>query len=81
MSKTKVQVHYSEYVKQGIYAIIVIGIALFGIKSCRKFQQKRAVIVELSSCASESAAYEQFTPKMRVPIFISPCIKCILESS
>jgi hypothetical protein len=60
MSKTKVQVHYSEYVKQGIYAIIVIGIALFGIKSCRKFQQKRTVIVELSSCASESAAYEQF---------------------
>jgi len=60
MSKTKVQVHYSEYLKQGVFAVIVIGIALFGIKSCRKFQQKRAVIIELSSCASESAAYEQF---------------------
>lgn len=60
MSKTKVQVHYSEYVKQGAFAVVVIGIALFGVKSCRKYQQKRAVIIELSSCASESAAYEQF---------------------
>lgn len=60
MSNTKVQVHYSEYVKQGIFIILVIGIALFGIKSCRKYQKKRDVIVELSSFASESAAFEQF---------------------
>ncbi|MCP5536093.1 MAG: hypothetical protein H7A51_07625 [Akkermansiaceae bacterium] len=54
------QVHYSEYIKQGLFIIVVIALALFGVKSCRKYQQKRAVIVELSSNASESAAYEQF---------------------
>lgn len=53
-------VHYSEYIKQGLFILCILGIALFGIKSCRKYQQKRAVIIELSSSASESAAYEQF---------------------
>lgn len=52
--------HYSEYIKQGVFIIIVLAIALFGIKSCRNFQKKKAVTVELSAHASESAAYEQF---------------------
>ena len=54
------QVHYSEYIKQGIFLILVLALALFGIKSCRKYQKKRDLIIELSSTASESAAYEQF---------------------
>ncbi|MBT8036198.1 MAG: hypothetical protein KJO21_01520 [Verrucomicrobiae bacterium] len=51
---------FSEYIKQGIIVAIVIGLALFGFKSYRKHQQKRQVIIELSSHASESAAFEQF---------------------
>ncbi|MBK1853499.1 hypothetical protein JO972_00855 [Verrucomicrobiaceae bacterium 5K15] len=58
MSNTHLPV--SEYIKQGIFIIAVIAIALFGIKSCRKFQKKRQIVVELSTHASESAAYEQF---------------------
>ena len=50
----------SEYIKQGIFLILIIAISLFGIKSCRKFQKKRQVVIELSNHAGESAAYEQF---------------------
>ena len=52
--------HYSEYIKQGVFVILILSISLFGIKKCRKYQKKRQVIIELSSHASESAAYEQF---------------------
>ena len=50
----------SEYIKQGFFIIIVAAIALFGIKTCRKYQKKRQVVIELNSHANESAAYEQF---------------------
>ena len=58
MSDTKLPV--TEYIKQGIFAIVILSVAVFGIKSCRKHQQKRAIIIELTSHASESSAYEQF---------------------
>ena len=50
----------SEYIKQGVFIIIIIAIALVGIKSCRKYQKKQDIVLELSSLAGESAAYEQF---------------------
>jgi len=50
----------SEYIKQGVFAVLIIAIALFGIKSCRTYQKKRQVVIELSNHAAESAAYEQF---------------------
>lgn len=49
-----------EYIKQGIVILLVITLSLFGIKSCRKYQKTRTVVIQLSSHASESAAYEQF---------------------
>lgn len=49
-----------EYIKQGLFIIIIVAIAIFGIKSCRKFQKKKAILIELTSHAGESAAYEQF---------------------
>ncbi|MBT8045113.1 MAG: hypothetical protein KJO79_09195 [Verrucomicrobiae bacterium] len=52
--------HYSEYIKQGIFIVLILAVSLFGIKSCRKYQNKRDVIIQLTSCASDSAAYEQF---------------------
>ncbi|BDS05842.1 hypothetical protein NT6N_08820 [Oceaniferula spumae] len=58
MSDTQLPV--SEYVKQGIFIIAIIAIAIFGIKTCRKFQKKKQIVIELTSHASESAAYEQF---------------------
>lgn len=58
MAKTELPV--SEYVKQGIFVLIILAIALFGIKSCRKYQKKRAIIIELTSHTSDSASYEQF---------------------
>ncbi len=57
---SKPEIIYSEYIKQGVFLAVIIGLCLFGIKSCRKHQQKRQVVVELSSHASESAAFEQF---------------------
>jgi len=54
------QTPISEYVKQGVFIIAIVAIALFGIKTCRKYQKKRQVVVELSTHSSESAAYEQF---------------------
>ena len=53
----------SEYVKQAVFIIIILAIAVFGIKSCRKYQNKRAIIVELTSHTSKSASYEQFYAK------------------
>lgn len=50
----------SEYVKQTIFIILIAAVALFGIKSCRKYQKKRDVVIELTSHASESSAYQQF---------------------
>ncbi len=50
----------SEYIKQGVLITITLALCLFGIKTCRKFQAERKIIIELSSHASESAAYEQF---------------------
>ncbi|NWK56875.1 hypothetical protein HW115_14725 [Verrucomicrobiaceae bacterium N1E253] len=50
----------SEYIKQGVLLVVVIAVALFGIKSCRKYQKQRQLVIELSNHASESAAYEQF---------------------
>jgi len=50
----------SEYIKQGVFAILIIAVALFGIKSCRTYQKKKQVVIELSNHAAESAAYEQF---------------------
>ncbi|MFK7910727.1 MAG: hypothetical protein AB8F34_08990 [Akkermansiaceae bacterium] len=61
MSETNLPV--SEYIKQGIFIVVIIAIALFGIKTCRKYQNKRDVIIELTSHASESSAYEQFYAK------------------
>jgi hypothetical protein len=50
----------SEYIKQGVILLLIASLALFGIKSCRKFQQKRQVMIELSDHMNASAAYEQF---------------------
>lgn len=50
----------SEYVKQGVFIIALLAICLFGVKTCRKYQKKKQVVIELTSNASESAAYEQF---------------------
>lgn len=50
----------SEYIKQGIFILVILGLALFGIKSCRKYQKKRDVVIELTSYTSDSSAYEQF---------------------
>ncbi len=54
------QLPISEYIKQGIFILIIISVALFGIKGCRKYQKKRAVIIQLTSQTSESSSYEQF---------------------
>ncbi len=61
MSDTQLPV--TEYIKQGIFLLIIISVALFGIKSCRKYQKKRSVIIELTSQISESSSYEQFYAK------------------
>ena len=58
MSNTNTPV--SEYIKQGVFLILIAALLLFGIKSCRTFQKKRHVVVELSSHINNSAAYEQF---------------------
>ena len=50
----------SEYLKQGFFLLLIASILLFGIKSCRTFQKKRQVVIELNSHMNESAAYEQF---------------------
>ena len=50
----------SEYIKQGVFLILILAVSIFGIKSCRKYQKKKDVIVELSGYTGESAAYEQF---------------------
>ena len=50
----------SEYIKQGVFLLLIASLALFGIKSCRTFQKKRQVVIELDSHINESAAYEQF---------------------
>lgn len=50
----------SEYVKQGIFIIVILALCIFGIKTCRKFQAEKNITLELSSHTSESAAYEQF---------------------
>ena len=57
---SKPEIIYSEYIKQGLFLAVIIGLCLFGIKSCRKHQRKRQVVIELSSHASESAAFAQF---------------------
>ena len=54
------QTPISEYIKQGLFIILVVAISIFGIKSCHKFQKKKNIIIELTSHAGESAAYEQF---------------------
>jgi hypothetical protein len=54
------QLPISEYLKQGVFILIIISVALFGIKGCRKYQKKRAVIIQLTSQTSESSSYEQF---------------------
>lgn len=50
----------SEYIKQGFFLLLIASLLLFGIKSCRTFQKKRQVVIELDSHINESAAYEQF---------------------
>lgn len=50
----------SEYVKQGVFIIVLVALCLFGVKTCRKFQAEKRVVIALASNASESAAYEQF---------------------
>jgi len=61
MSDTQLPV--SEYIKQGVFIIAILAICLFGIKTCRKFQHKKQILIELSSHSNESAAYEQFYPE------------------
>jgi hypothetical protein len=50
----------SEYIKQAVFLLLIASLVLFGIKSCRTFQKKRQVVIELDSHINESAAYEQF---------------------
>ena len=37
--------HYGEYIKQGFLIVVILGVTLFGIKSCRKYQKKKQELI------------------------------------